>query len=243
MDNNSAIAVSRLIAQQRGMAVIANNLANANTPGFKAERVQFADWLSRQPMGAGENTVDYVQDRATWREPQDGTLSHTGNPFDLALAGPGYFTVQTPSGLRLTRAGRFGPLPDGTLGDEAGNPLLDASGQPIRVASTDTQVTVAGDGTISGNAGQIGRIAIVTPNDPAQMQAQGAHLFDPRGATAPAASPKIVQGAIEDSNVQPIAELTRMMTMAREFEFTTQFIQGEADRQQNAIAKILPQQA
>src|SRR5579864_9340471 len=85
MDIASNVATSRLVAQQRAMDVIAGNIANANTPGFKMERMQFSDWLNRD--------IAYTQDRATWREQRAGTLTHTGNPFDLGISSDGYFTV------------------------------------------------------------------------------------------------------------------------------------------------------
>jgi flagellar basal-body rod protein FlgF len=245
MDNSSTIAVSRLIVQQRAMEVSADNLANANTPGYRAERVQFADWLSKQPTGTaarGEPKLDYVQDRATWRESQAGTFEKTGNPFDMAISGEGFFTVSTASGPRLTRAGRFGPLPDGTLADEAGNKLMDVTGQPLRLAATDTQVSIAADGTVSSQSGAIGRVGIVVPADPMQMKAEGARLFQANSPTAQVPAAQVVQGAVEDSNVAPVMELTRMMNLSREFQFTTQFVQAEADRKQSAIDKILPHQ-
>lgn len=242
MDINSAIAASRLIAQQRAMDVTANNLANVNTPGFRTERVQFSDWLNRQkgttvPPGGG--TIAYTQDRATWREPQTGSLSHTGNPFDLSLTGDGYFTVNTPRGVRLTRDGRFGPIPDGTLADSTGNPVLDTAGQPIQLAPTDTDVAIAGDGTISGPNGQIAKIGVVRPSDPMRMQAEGNTLFATAAGTTPVAAPGIVQGSVEESNVQPVLEVTRMMNDLRQFQFVAQFMQAEADRQQSAIEKLI----
>lgn len=245
MDNSTTIAVSRLIAQQRAMEVTADNLANANTPGYRTERVQFSDWLSRQPSGTatrGEPKLAYVQDRATWRERQPGAFERTGNPFDLALSGDGFFTVQTQAGPRLTRAGRFGPLPDGTLADEAGDKLLDAAGQTIHVAPSDTEVSIAADGTISSRNGVVAKIGVVAPADPMLMTAEGARLFQATGPTAPATGSQIVQGAVEDSNVAPVLELTRMLTISREFQFTSQFVQAEADRRQGAIDKILPRQ-
>ena len=117
MNLASNVAVSRLVAAQRAMDVTAQNLANADTPGYKAAHVLFADWLSRQGGSTGEASVAYVQDRATWRDQAAGTLTHTANPFDLALAGNGYFTVATPNGPRLTRDGQFGLMPDGGLAD------------------------------------------------------------------------------------------------------------------------------
>ncbi len=242
MDNATYVAASRLVAQQRGMDVIADNIANAGTPGFKAERMLFSDWLGRQRNAdapRGGQTIAFTQDRATYRDTQPGSLSHTGNPLDIAITGDGFFTVDTPQGPRLTRAGRFGLLPDGTVADAGGDALLDANGQPVRVAPADTTITIAGDGSISSENGPIGKIGIVRAEDPMQLRAEGNRLLRADGATAPVAAPRLVQGAVEESNVQPVAEMTRMMAGLREFQFVSQFVQGEADRQQSAIDKIL----
>jgi flagellar basal-body rod protein FlgF len=245
MDIASSVATSRLVAQQRALDVMADNLANANTPGYKVERVQFSDWLSRQSGGAtppGGSPIAYTQDRATWREQQAGTISHTGNPLDLAITGNGYFTVNTPGGPRLTRDGRFTLLATGTLSDSSGNAVLDSAGQPIQLAPTDTQIAIAGDGTVSSQNGQIGKIGVVQPSDPMLLSAEGNTLFRSGSTTAPVASPKLEQGAVEVSYVQPVLEVTRMMDGQRQFEFLAQFVQAESDRQQNAIDKLLPQQ-
>jgi flagellar basal-body rod protein FlgF len=246
MDIASSVATSRLVAQQRTLDVIAGNLANANTPGYKAERVQFSDWLSRQSGGTtppGGSPIAYTQDRATWREQQSGPISHTGNPFDLALTGNGYFTVSTPAGPRLTRDGRFSLLPSGTVSDNSGNAVLDSNGQPIQLAPTDTHITIAGDGTVSSQNGQIAKIGVVQPSNPMLLNAEGNTLFTSGSTTAAVAAPALEQGAIEESNVQPVLEVTRMMDGQRQFEFLAQFVQAESDRQQNSIDKLLPQQS
>jgi len=218
MDIASSIAASRLVAQSHAIDVIANNIANADTPGFQEQRVQFSDWLSTQTDARtppGGRVLAYTQDRATWRETAPGQLTHTANPLDLAITGPGYFTIMTKAGPRLTRDGRFGLMPDGTIADAAGNPLLDSSGQPIRLATTDTGLSVAGDGSLSSRVRQIGRVGVVQPADPTLLRAEG-------------------------SNVQPITELTRMLDTARQFQFVTQFVQAESTRRQNVIDKLLP---
>ena len=243
MDLISNIAASRSVAQQRALDVIAGNIANANTPGYQAERVKFSDWISRQTGTAsppGGRTIAYTQDRATWREQQAGTLTHTANPLDLATAGDGYFTVSTPRGPRLTRDGRFGLMPNGTLADSAGNAVLDTAGQPIQFAPSDTHISVAGDGTVSTENGQLGKIGVVRPQDALRITAEGGTLFRADTPTAPVAAPAIVQGAIEDSNVQPVLEMTRMMDGLRQFQALAQFMQAEDDRQQAAIDKLLP---
>lgn len=246
MEVPSYIALSRLVAQSRALEVTATNMANANTPGFKAERTLFSDWLSKQ-SGAdaprGGQVVSYVQDRATYRDAAAGPIQHTGNPFDLALGGDGYFSVDTPRGPRLTRAGRFAPMADGRLGDAEGNALLDKAGQPIRIGAADGRITVTADGTISSENGRIGTVGVVRPSDPMRMAAEGARTYRADSDTAPVAQPQVVQGAVEDSNVQPVLEMTRMMADLREFQFTTQFVQSEADRQQAAIDKLTQRKA
>ena len=213
MQNATTIALSRLVAQQRAMDVTANNLANADTPGFKTGRTLFADWLSRQ-TGAdtvrGGQVLAYTQDRATYREQAAGALIHTANPLDLAITGPGFFTVQSKAGPMLTRAGRFELQADGTVADADGNALLDTGGQPLRVAAGDVN----------------------------KMQAVGNEMLSSGTATAPVAQPKIVGGALEQSNVQPVAETTRMMNGLREFQFVSQFVEAEGQRQQSAIDKL-----
>ncbi len=241
MELTSYVALSYLAAQQRAIEVTAANLANAGTSGFKAERVLFSDWLARQPGTDGSRgpaPVALVQDRATWRDAAEGPLQHTGNPLDLAIAGDGWFTVQTPRGPRLTRAGRFAPQPDGTIADGAGNALLDTAGQKLRLSPADNQLTVAADGSLGSENGTIGRIGVVQPSDPLRMQAEGATTLRADAATAPVEQPRIVQGAVEDSNVQPILEMNRMMSSLRSFEFTAQLLQKEGDRQQSAIDKL-----
>lgn len=241
MDTPSLVALSRLTAQQRAMDVTATNLANASTPGFQAGRMMFSDWLSRQtgtdspPGGA---TVAYVQDRATYRDQTPGTLQHTGNPFDLALGGEGFFTVDTARGPRLTRAGRFTPQADGTIGDADGNALLDTEGKRLRLSTGDAHITVSADGTISSENGRIGRVGVVRPADPYRMQAEGGRTLRAETPTAPVETSRVVQGAVEDSNVQPVLETTRMMAAVREFQFASQFVQAESDRQQKAIDKL-----
>ena len=241
MELATYVALSRLDAQSRAMDVTAGNIANASTPGFKTERTLFSDWLGRQKDAApppGGGSVAYVQDRATWRDGAQGAIQHTGNPLDLAIGGEGWFTVDTPRGPRLTRAGRFSLGADGTIEDLDGNALLDANGQKVQISPRDTRLQVAGDGTLSSENGQIARIGVVVPADPNRMQAEGARLMRADTPTSAVAAPHVVQGAVEGSNVQPVLETTRMMNQLREFQFTTQFVQAESDRQQAMIDKI-----
>jgi flagellar basal-body rod protein FlgF len=241
MDNNTSIALSRMITQQRAIDVTANNIANASTQGYRAERMVFADFLVAQPrVGTppGGKQMYFTEDRATYREQTEGAISHTGNPLDLALTGPGYFQVQTPAGPRLTRAGHFGLLPDGTIADSAGNALLDTGGQPMKVGLADTDLSVGGDGSLSSQNGPLGRIGVVTPTDLYKLVGEGNRLLRADTPLTPTPGAKVLQGAVEDSDVQPVSELVNMMTAQRDFQFVTQYVEAEGQRQQNAIDKI-----
>ena len=241
MDNTSTIALSRLIAQENAMDVRANNIANANTPGFKASKMLFTQFLSRQNGGAaprGGGTIAYTEDHATYRDASTGPITQTGNPLDLALTNNGYFQLQTANGIRLSRNGHFELAADGTITDTAGDALLDDGGNPLKLAPTDTDPTVSGDGTLSGASGAIGKIGVVTPNNPLSLTAEGNSLLAFQGGTSAVASPSVSQGAIEGSNVEAVAETSGMMNDLREFQFVTQMIQAENHRQQDAIDKI-----
>ena len=247
MENATYVALSRLVAQQHAMDITAANLANASTPGFRSERMLFSDWIDRQTgteQPKGGRTILFTQDRASYRDQEIGALEHTANPFDLAIgAQEGYFTVMTAQGPRLTRAGRFSPSAGGAIVDAAGEPLLSSTGSPITLTEADSNVQVSGDGTISSDNGQLGKIGVVAPADPNAMTAEGGTKFRTDSPTAPVVLPKITQGAVEDSNVQPIMETTRMMNDLREFQFAAEFVQAEADRQQSVIDKLTQKSA
>ena len=242
MENSTYIALSRMDAQQRAMSVVADNMSNASTVGYKRENVLFSDFLSHQhgsKQAEGADTESYTQDRATYRDFQQGDMQSTGNPLDLALGGEGYFQVRTANGVRLTRAGRFEEQQDGAVVDESGNALLDRDGQPIVIPQTDHRITISADGVISTETGEQGQIGIVTAQDDNKLQAEGSRLLRTEQPTTAVERPNIVQGMVEGSNVQMMTEVTKMMEIQRNFQFMVQFVDAEATRQKNAIDKIV----
>ncbi|MGC9271299.1 flagellar hook-basal body complex protein [Acidiphilium sp.] len=242
MDNTTSIILSRMITASRTVDVIANNIANVSTPGYEALHLQSAAWIDRMrgvttpPGGA---TLAYTQATGTWRDTKPGPIHQTGNPLDLALPGGGYFTVQTPNGPRLTRDGRFGLLPDGTIANASGDALLDPAGQPITIPPQSGSLSIASDGTISTAQGIVGQVGVVTVTDPQGLTDQGGNLLKSASAPIPSANPNIVQGALEGSNVQPIVEITKMIQASQNFRMIAQFITAEQSRNQSAISKIL----
>jgi flagellar basal-body rod protein FlgF len=231
-----------MAAQTNAMDVIANNIANASTPGFKATNLRFSNFVT--PTGstvAGGSALAYASNGGSWRDHAAGTVRNTGSPLDLAITGEGYFTVQTANGNRLTRDGAFGLLPDGTLATASGAPVLDTNGQPIIIPPSAGTLTITGDGVINGEKGQIGQIGVVDVSDPQSLRAAGDNQFVASQPTTPAARPGIVQGALEQSNVSPVMMITKMMETSQEFALKTQFVQAEQTRQMNAISQILGQ--
>jgi flagellar basal-body rod protein FlgF len=245
MDSPGYIVLSRLAAQLRATNVLANNIANADTPGYRAERPVFAQVLERQRDGAGagpgDRAVAYALDRATWRDTAPGPVSTTGNPLDVAIRGDGFFAVETPRGERYTRAGRFQLDGQRRIADADGNLVLDARGTPIQLAGNDSRIEVQGDGTVRSENGALGRLRVVRFEDPQAMRPEGSRLFAAGEDAAPEAMerPNLVQGAVEGSNVSAIQEITRLTMEQRGFEFTAQFAEREGERLQTAVDRIL----
>lgn len=243
MDSPGYIILSRLALQGRATEVLAHNVANADTPGFRAMRPVFAEFVSRQAgtdSPAGGRAVAFVQDRATWREMDAGPLQSTGNPLDVAISGEGFFAVETPRGERYTRAGRFSIGDGGRIVDMEGNAVLSDQQQPIAVSPNDTRITIQGDGTIRSENGTLGRLRVVNFANPQSLRAEGDRTFDAAAEQPqPVERPTVVQGALEGSNVRPILEMTRLTAELREFQFAAQFAEKEGERLSTAVERIL----
>lgn len=240
MDNPGYVAMSRLAAQQRNVDTIAQNLANVGTPGFRASRLLFDTWVAQQAGidRPGGRSVAFAQDRASFRDHAMGTMTRTDNPLDIAITGEAFFVIDTPRGERFTRAGRFTIAPDGRITTSEGYALMDTQNRPLVVTAQDTRLTVAPDGTLESENGPIGRIRLVDFADRNLLRPEGDVLFVAQVEPEPAVDAKLVQGMVEESNVQPILEMTRLMSEVREFQFVTQFVEREGERQTNAIERL-----
>ena len=224
MENSLYIALSRQMVMERQMEVIANNIANMSTPGYKGEQMMFVEYLGK--MDTGES-VSYVQDLSVMRDYGEGALSRTDNALDVAIHGQGWFVVDTPDGQRYTRNGHFTLDQNGQLVTSDGYAVLDRQGQPIRFDTTDTKIEITGDGTIATNAGPKGRLNIVTFADQQLLHKQSATLYSSDAPTQPALKAQVVQGMIESSNVEPIVEVTNMMWALRNYQAAQQLIEGD----------------
>lgn len=242
MDNSIYIGLSRQLALFRDMETTANNLANVDTPGYNAEKMMFTDYLVDD---GNRHKMAFAQDISSYRDTRGGALKATGNPFDLAISGPGYFTVETAAGPRYTKAGHFTVGVDGILMTPAGNPVLDIDGQRIFFEETDTDVMVGETGfiTTKGPGGVVeerGQIALVEFADEQRMNRLPNQMYETDQQPQEALSARMMQGVLESSNVSPVLELVRTTELSRSVTSTSKFIEVMYDLQRktsNTYAK------
>jgi flagellar basal-body rod protein FlgF len=240
MDNTLLVSLSQQLAAYRSMDVIANNLANADTPAYKRESATFQEYVEQVQPAEGETgsqSVSFVKDAGTVRDLSQGHATVTNAPFDLAINGPGYFTVSTPSGDRYTRNGHFTLDGQGRLATEDGN-VLQGDGGDITITAEDGDIHIAEDGTITGAKGQIGKLKLVQFDNEAALTKQGSSLYSTDQQPKAVESPSIHQGAIEASNVQPVIEISHMIEVMRAYQATANLTQSQEDLMRNAIDKL-----
>jgi len=240
MEATSYIALSRQSGLRRQLDIVANNLANMSTSGFKGEKMMFVEHLTRSKGGHQPiaEKVAYVRDIATVRDFSKGPMESTGNPFDLAIASDGYFIVQTDQGNQYTRNGRFQLDQGGQLVNQQGHPVLADGGQPIFFAPGDKNISVSRDGTVATDNGDIGKLSLVTFENPQQLRPGAGGLFSTEAVAQPVENPDIQQGMLEGSNVLPIIEMTRMIDVHRTYDSVKSLIEREDDRQRQMIRDL-----
>ena len=232
MENTLMIALSHQAALRRRMDVIANNIANMNTTGFKAEQPLFAEHVVRNRGGATPlgDALSFVIDRATIRDTADGGFEATGSPLDVAIHGDGFFAVETPAGEQYTRNGRFRVSPEGLLVTEHGHPVLGQGGEPLAIGRADGEIAISSDGVVSSTNGEIGRLRIVRFDDPQRLLMVAGGLMMADAPASEVAFPQVEQGMIENSNVEAIREMTRMIEVHRSYDRAKQLIDREDER-------------
>ena len=235
MENPIYVALSRQEALRRQMDVVANNIANMNTTGYKQQRMLFQEYLDKPERN---ERVSFVQDYGLMRDVRPGVLTVTNNTLDLALRGEGYFTVETLSGPRYTRAGAMQLNGDRELVDANGLPVLSEGDARITIPANVASITVSGDGTVSSEQGEIAKLKVVTFDDQQLMSELGGGLYATDQEPVPVAQPQVTQGALETSNVQPIVETTQMIDVLRQYQSTQRMIDTEHERLRTAIQRL-----
>jgi flagellar basal-body rod protein FlgF len=250
MENALLVGLSRQMALTHELDIIANNIANIDTDGYKSDNALFSQYLmpraSDQSFNGQDRRVSYVQDRASWVDMSAGALQHTGNPLDVAIDGSGYLVVQTPRGQRYTRNGALAIDGTGNLVTSDGNQVVGSSG-PITFQSTDHDIVISGNGIITVREGNStgdssrGSLQIVNFDQPQRLQKDGGSTFAaPAGVTpsAESANTRVVQGAIEKSNVNGVGEMARMIELTRSYTDIANILQQQSDQRRNALSQL-----
>lgn len=237
-DNTILITLSRTTALERRMNVIANNIANINTPAFKANGTLFSEFLE----GRSGSGASFVQDIGSYTNFVDGPLLSTDNPLDLAIKGEGFFTVESPDGPRYTRHGVFHLNQAGQIVNSEGYPLLSNAGAPIAIPAGATEIDINENGVVSTAEGDVGTIGLVRFENPQVLQKESGSLFSSTETGEPATGATVHQGMIEGSNVQAVIEMANMIQVSRSYQSAQRMIETEHDRIRTAMRKIMGSQ-
>jgi len=221
MDSGYYAAMTGLMARTQALDTAAGNLANAQTPGYRAEREYFRSALlgpDATDSQLGETVNNYGLLGGDRLNMGQGPLQLTGNPLDLAIEGQGFFEVQTANGLRFTRDGTFHRSPAGRLVTTKNEPVLSAAGQPISLPPGD--ISVGSNGTISVAGGAVATVGVFAFPATAQLTPEGANRYIAPKGVAPVLSPDadVHQGAIEAANQDAVQGTLDLIVMQRQAE-------------------------
>ncbi len=237
MENSLTIALSRQSVLARQMDVIATNLANLETAGFKAENMIFSEHLEKTAEG---EVLSLVHDVSFVRDLSEGPMVGTQSSLDMAIHGEGYFVVGTDEGERYTRHGVFQLDSSGQIVTTNGDPLFNSGGSPITIPPDASSITITRDGTISADAQEIGQIKVVSFENPQALSKIGNGLYEAVDQTPTADSDsEILQGMVENSNVKGVVEMTRMIDTVRSYQAATKLADTEHQRILDAIDALV----
>lgn len=231
-------SITRQTGLMRELDVIAQNIANISTSGYRSEGLVFAEHVKSGGGDAPSLSLGHAKARMTdWSQ---GALEQTGGTFDLAIEGDGFFQVGGPDGPLLTRAGAFVLDADGGLVTADGLPVLDAGGAPLQVRPG-ADVTIASDGTISQEGQPVGQVGLVQPDDRNGMTRVDGTRFSHEGALEPVEAPRMLQGFVEESNTSPVLELARMIEVQSAYGMGQSLLEREDERLRAMMRLMDPQ--
>lgn len=242
MQNATLVALSGQIALQRKLDVIANNVANMDTAGFKRVSLDFEE--TTMPKASAtlfprrDRDNRFVRELATVHDFSAGSVEVTGNDLDVAIEGDsGFFVIGTPAGERYTRAGDFAIDSTGRLVTSDGKPVLSDGGE-VTFSAEETNVAIAHDGTISSSAGLKGKLRIADFPDSTVLAKDGDNLYSASAAPQAPAYVRVRQGALEKSNVSGVQELTAMLDVQRAYERISNLVKQQNDTSTRAIERL-----
>jgi flagellar basal-body rod protein FlgF len=248
MQNTLLVGLSRQVVLERQLDVVANNVANVNTSGFKADRSLFQEYLAtgahEDNFASPDRRVSFVQDRVTFHDFSAGPTLETKNPLDVAIDGTGFLVVQTPAGERYTRDGGLQINNQGQLVNASGYQVMGNSG-PIVFQPTDHDINIAVDGNVTVQEGIShtdsvrGKLRMVSFAQAQQLLKEGSNLYSAgTTAAAPDTASRLRQGYIEKSNVNSVTEMSRMIEITRTYTQIATMLQAQSDLHKSAIEKL-----
>jgi flagellar basal-body rod protein FlgF len=245
MESPTYVALSAQLALRKQLDVVANNVANANTTGFKPDRQLFQTFVERLAVPGG--AVFYVQDRATYIDLAEGPVTLTGNPLDIAVKGDAFLAVSARDQTLYTRDGHMQVGPDGTLRNSSGHAFLGPDNQPIQLPANFSDIRITADGmitvTVDRIAQQVGQIGLFRVNDPLALRKQGDSLLSaPEGTVQPIEPDDpngfVVQGGLEGSSVSAVREIANLTELSRAYDRLQTFFMQDNDRERKMIETL-----
>ncbi|HEU5021854.1 MAG TPA: flagellar basal-body rod protein FlgF [Bryobacteraceae bacterium] len=242
MDNLGIAAASGLQSRMTSLDMLANNLANSNTVGYKSDREVYGTYSSDDAQngvdgGAGA-ALPVIQKQ--WTDFSPGAIESTGNPLDLAIAGKGFFVVAGPKGPLYTRAGHFKVMPNGELANDNGYAVRTPSGGNITIPAGKT-IDITREGQVQADGAPIGQIAIVNFKSTAALRKTSGACFengDPKNQPAPATDASVQQGKLEGSNVPVAYAAMRLVSIMRQFEMLQKAVGISSDMDTKSITEV-----
>jgi len=240
MENTAYVAVSGQISLARRLETIAHNMANVNTPGFRAEAVKFAALASPEAETNGSAST-FVTAGKNYISLERGAIIETGNPLDVAIKGDAYLALQIPAGTAYSRDGRLQMTPEGGLVSTLGYPVLDSGGAPLQLDVQNGMPTIASDGSVTQKGALVGALGLF------QFQPDSGLRYGPNSSLIPDREPMpvvddpefgVMQGYIESANVNGVIEMTRLIDVSRAFERVEALLRGQEDISRKSIETL-----
>ena len=237
MENALLVGLSAQMALRRNMEIIANNLANTSTAGFKRESPVFEELLVPITSdNAATSEISFVRDWGVLRDFNPGPLEQTGAPLDVAVEGNGFLVVRTQAGERYTRDGHLKLDATGRIVTSDGDTVMSDGGE-ITIPQGETSIKIAQDGTVSTGQGIAGKLRVVS-FPPAAMQKEGKNLYSADASPTPATNARVLQGMVERSNVEAVTEMTKMIEVMRAYQHSSETLNATDDLIRRAVQRL-----
>lgn len=237
MENAGYIALSRQIAVRRNLDIVANNLANMTTVGYKAQNIMFEEHLNGKASDK-INSFNQVNDYGQYMSTSAGKFQNTGNPLDISIKGNGYMSVETPAGTRYTRNGMFQLNQLGEIVTQQGFPVGSDSNAPITVPQGTNEIKITSKGDVVADGSVVGRIGVFAFENQQDLVQVGNNMYTSEKEPAKDEESTVLQGMLESSNVNPIAEMTKMLSISRSYTGSQKIINDEHERLRGMVRKL-----